>query len=150
MVPPRRTRPGYTLLEVLLALGVVAVLMGISVPYLAGAFGKSEAEEAADRVGDFVRQVHSGAVERSEARRIAIQPTGLATDIDSLPAVRLPKGWSLEVRRMAESKFRKPEKTEIWTFNSAGICEPLSLRIRGPGNSMELTFDPLTGLVVDE
>jgi len=148
---PRPNRTGaYTLLEVLLALGVVAVLLGISVPYLAESFGKSPVEEKADEIAQVVQAVRSGAIKQGEARRIALFGNALVPDTDSLPAVRLAKGWRLEVRRMTESKFRKPEKNESWGINSAGICEPLALRIIAGKDSLEMAFDPLTGLVVEE
>jgi type II secretory pathway pseudopilin PulG len=150
MVPRPHRTGAYTLLEVLLALGVVAVLLGISVPYLAESFGKSPAEEKADEIAQVVQAVRSGAMEQGEARRIALFGNALVPETDSLPPVRLAKGWQLEVRRMTESKFRKPEKHESWGFNSAGICEPLTLRIVGGKDFLEMAFDPLTGLVVDE
>jgi len=150
MVPRPNRRGAYTLLEVLLALGVVAVLLGIAVPYLAESFGKSPAEEKADELARAVQAVRSAATAQSEARKIALYGNALVPDADSLPSVRLAKGWSLEVRRMTESKFRKPEKNENWGFNSAGICEPLTLRIVSGRDSLEMAFDPLTGLVIEE
>jgi len=150
MVPSPRTRTGYTLLEVLLAIGVIAVLMGITIPYFGDSFGKTAGEEIADNIANAVLSVHSHAIEKSEARRIAIQENGLFADIESVPPVRLPKGWKLAIRRMTDPRFRKPEKNEFWGFNSAGICEPLTLRISDGKESLEMTFDPLTGLVVEE
>lgn len=150
MAPRRRTNAAYTLLEILLALGVIAVLMGIAVPALMDSFGKSPMEEVSDEIAQTIQAVRGSAVEQGEARRIAIAGNGLQPEGDAAAPVRLPKGWTLEVRRLAESKFRKPEKLEFWTFNSAGICEPVTLRIRGGREVTELTFDPLTGLVIDE
>jgi len=141
---------GYTLLEVLLAIGVIAVLMGITVPYLADSFGKTPGEEIADTVARTVQDVRASAVEFGEARRISILETGLVPEISSIPPARLPGGWKLEVRRLTESRFRKPGKIESWGFNGAGICEPLALRLRCGNESVELAFDPLTGLVIDE
>ncbi len=144
------TRAGYTLLEILLALGVIAVLMGITVPYLADSFGKSAAEEMGDQLAAVVKMVRASALEQGEARRIAIQDNGLFPEIDSIPPVKLAKGWKLEVLRMTENRFRRPEKHEYWGFNSAGICEPLSLKIRSGRESLEMAFDPLTGAIVEE
>lgn len=148
--PPKNRSAGYTLLEVLLALGVIAVLMGITIPYLTEAFGKSTTEEIADNIANAVRSVHAGAVEQSEARRIAIRENGLFPEIESVPPVQLPANWKIEVRRMTDFRFHKPEKNEFWGFNSAGISEPLTLRIHNGRESLEMTFDPLTGLVVED
>ncbi|MEI6279984.1 MAG: prepilin-type N-terminal cleavage/methylation domain-containing protein [Verrucomicrobiae bacterium] len=150
MAPPPSRTGGYTLFEVLLAIGIIAVVMGITIPYLADSFGKTAGEEMAGNIANAVQSVHTSAIEKNEARRIAIQENGLFPEIESIPPVRLPKGWKLEVHRMTESRFRKPEKKEFWGFNSAGICEPLTLRIHGGKESQEIAFDPLTGLVVED
>ena len=145
-----RTRAAYTLLEVLLALGVVAVLLGITVPFLADTFGRSPGEETADAIAKEVQSLRNSALEKGEARQFAVFENGLQPEIDSVEAVWLPKGWKLEIRRMTESKFRKPAKNERWSFNGAGICEPVTFRLSGPKEAVELLFDPLTGLVIDE
>ena len=145
-----RTRAAYTLLEVLLALGVVAVLLGITVPFIADSFGKSPGEETADAMAKAVQSVRNSALEKGEARQFAVFENGLQPESDPDKAVWLPKGWKLEIRRMTESKFRKPARNERWSFNGAGICEPVTFKLRGPKETVELLFDPLTGLVIDE
>ena len=145
-----RSRGGYTLLEILLALGVVAVLLGIAVPYMAESFGKTSGEETADAMAKAVQGVRNSALEKGEPRQFSVFENGLKPEIDSVEAVWLPKGWKLEIRRMTESKFRKPAKNERWLFNGAGICEPVTFKLRGPKETIEILFDPLTGLVIDE
>ena len=145
-----RTRAAYTLLEVLLALGVVAVLLGITVPFIADSFGKSPGEETADAMAKAVQSVRNSALEKGEARQFAVFENGLQPGSDPDKAVWLPKGWKIEIRRMTESKFRKPARNERWSFNGAGICEPVTFKLRGPKETVELLFDPLTGLVIDE
>lgn len=140
----------HTLLEVLLALGVVAVLLGITVPYVSDSFGKTPGEEVADGMAKAVQAVRVSALEKGEARKIAVLENGIRPELDSVEPVRLPPGWKLEIRRMTESKFRKPAKQEFWVFNGAGICEPVTFKIRGPKETIELLFDPLTGLLIDE
>ena len=147
---PPRNRGAYTLLEVLLALGVVAVLLGITIPYLSDSFRKSTGEELSDAMAKAVQAVRNSALEKGEARQFAVFENGIQPEIRSVPPVWLPKGWKLEIRRMTESKFRKPVKKEMWSFNGAGICEPVTFKISGPKETVELLFDPLTGLVIDE
>lgn len=149
-IPAPRRNSGYTLLEVLLALGVVAILLGIAIPALMQSFAKSESEELSDSLVATVKATRASSLDSGEARRIAIYERGLAPDGENLPSAWLPKNWKLEVRRMTESKFRRPNKQEFWGFNSAGICEPITLRLTGPRDSTELAFDPLTGAVLDD
>jgi len=145
-----RTRAAYSLLEVLLALGVIAVLLGMTIPYVAESFGKTPGEEATDEIARAVQGVRNSALEKGESRQIAVLENGLRPEISSVKPVRLPAGWKLEIRRLTESKFHKPAKKETWSFNGAGICEPVTFKLRGPKESIELLFDPLTGLVIDE
>ena len=142
--------PGYTLFEILLALGIAAVILAAATPYLAESFGRSPAEEASDLLAQTVLATRSAALEKGEARRLSVGEHGLKPDIDSIPAADLPAGWTLAIQRMTESKFRKPSKKEIWEFNSAGICEPITFRLSNGHVPTTVAFDPLTGLVIDE
>ena len=147
---PLPHRRGFTLLEVLLPLGVVAVLLGIAIPCFAESFRKSPGGEITEEMAKAVQGVRNSALEKGEARQFAVFENGIKPEIDSVDAVWLPNGWKLEIRRVTESKFRKPAKREKWAFNSAGECEPVTFKLRGPKETIELLFDPLTGLVIDE
>ncbi|MCK9589786.1 MAG: type II secretion system GspH family protein, partial [Terrimicrobiaceae bacterium] len=83
-----RTREAYTLLEVLLALGVVAVLLGITIPYFADSFGKTPGEEASEEIAKAVQGVRNSALEKGETRQMGISENGL--QIDPVKAVKLP------------------------------------------------------------
>lgn len=142
--PDRRPR-GYTLFEILLALAIVAVLLGISVPLVMESFRESEAEKIGRLVEETVLATHSSALETGESRRLGLDDGGLVSGSPGVPNAELPKGWKLEVRRFAETRFRRPERGEFWEFNGAGISEPISLRLSGEDESVALQFDPLTG-----
>ena len=145
---PRRTRHGYTLFEILLALGIVAVLLGISVPLITDSFRESEAESVAKLVEQTVQAAHSSALETGEAKRLGLDERGLVSKIAGIPNAEFPKGWKLQVRRFTETRFRRPERGEFWEFNGAGICEPIALKLAGEKDSVVLQFDPLTAQIV--
>ena len=139
---------GYTLFEILLALGIVAVLLGISVPLLMDSFRESEAETVSKLVEKAVQAAHSAALETGEAKRLVLDEKGLISNAPGIPNAELPKGWKLQVRRFTETRFRRPERGEFWEFNGAGICEPVALKLAGEEESMVLEFDPLTAQVL--
>jgi len=141
---------GYTLLEILLALGLVAILLGVTIPMVAGGFGTPPVDEATESLTRTAAAARASALEKSEARRLFLTEKGLSADLETIPRADLPPGWKLQVRRMTESKFRKPNKGEFWEFNGAGICEPLTLLIGDGLESATLTFDPLTALIVPD
>ena len=139
---------GYTLFEILLALGIVAVLLGISVPLVMESFQESESESVSKLVEQAVQAAHSAALETGESKRLGLDDKGLVSNAPAIPNAELPKGWKLQVRRFTETRFRRPERGEFWEFNGAGICEPITLRLAGEDESVVLAFDPLTAQVL--
>jgi prepilin-type N-terminal cleavage/methylation domain-containing protein len=144
----RRRPRGFTLFEILLALGIVAVLLGVTVPMLMNSFSESATEGVARSIEEAVQTARASALETGEARRFGLDDRGLVSLSKSIPNVELPEGWKLQVRRFSETRFRRPERGEFWEFNGAGICEPITLKLVGEEESTTLQFDPLTGEVL--
>ncbi len=153
MTTPERTElhrqaPGYTLFEILLALGIVAVLLGIAVPMVSNSFQESEAESVSKLVEQTVKATHSAALETGETKLLGLDERGLVSRSPGIPGAELPKDWKLQVQRFTETRFRRPERGETWEINGAGICEPISLKFGGKEESVVLQFDPLTAQVL--
>ena len=127
---------GFTLLEVLIALALIAILMIAAAPYMADAWKSNQAEEISRSMEDLAMKTRSQAILAGETRFISL------TD----PAL-LPKGWKLEVERLTDQKFRSPLPDELWQFNSEGICDPLTLRLIGGKEPIIMKFDPITGQI---
>jgi prepilin-type N-terminal cleavage/methylation domain-containing protein len=140
---------GYTLFEVLLALGIIAILLGVTVPLITNSWNPSPSEEIARTIEKSVQDAHKKAVETGEARRLRLGESGLVGE-GGIASAPLPKGWKLQVRRFTENRFRKPQRDEFWGFNGAGICDPLELRLVSKEESIVLKFDPLTALIVTD
>jgi type II secretory pathway pseudopilin PulG len=145
---PRR-EGGYTLFEVLLALGIIAILLGLTVPLITNSWSASPSEEIAQTIEKCVQEAHNKAVETGEARRLRLSESGLVGE-NGMASAPLPKGWTLQVRRFTENRFRKPQRDEFWGFNGSGICDPLELRLASKDESIVLKFDPLTALIITD
>ena len=145
---PRRARQGYTLFEILLALAIVAVLLGISVPLVMESMQESEIEVAEKILEESALAAHSNALQTGVAKRLGLDERGLVSMAAGIPQGQLPDGFKLQVRRFTESRFRRPGLGEYWEFNGAGICEPIALKIVGDEESAVLQFDPLTAQVI--
>jgi prepilin-type N-terminal cleavage/methylation domain-containing protein len=143
-----RASRGFTLFEILLALGILAVLLGVTVPMVAESFGENPVESMTRRIEDSVQAARASALDSGESRRLGLDERGLVSLSSSIPHAELPEGWKLQVRRFTETRFRRPERGEFWEFNGAGICEPLALRLVGEEDSATLQFDALTGQVL--
>ncbi len=138
-------RGGFTLLEILMAIGLVAVLTAITVPLIGGAIGRSEGEELEDSFARVAAAVRRDAMASGEARRVTVDRRGISAGSE---AARVGEGWKLEMMRLTDSRWRAPGKNEIWEFNAAGVCEPLAFRITGPDETLHIRFDPLTAQIL--
>lgn len=134
---------GFTLLEIIIALVLVAILVSASVPFLFDSFAASAGERAMEAITLKARETRAEAMEKGEPRRLNITSTGL----DGVP---LPEGWTLEVQGLNDSRFHEPTRNQVWEFNPAGICEPLSIRISQGDRQLTATFDALTGQPVPD
>ena len=59
----------YTLFEVLLALGIIAVLLGVTVPLITSSWSPTPSESIVQEIEKSVQATHSKAVETGEARQ---------------------------------------------------------------------------------
>jgi prepilin-type N-terminal cleavage/methylation domain-containing protein len=134
---------GFTLLEIIIALVLVAILVSASVPFLFDSFAASAGERAMEAITLKARETRAEAMEKGEPRRLNITSTGL----DGVP---LPEGWTLEVQGLNDSRFHEPSRNQVWEFNPAGICEPLSIRLSQGDRQLTATFDALTGQPVPD
>jgi competence protein ComGC len=148
-IPKASKHGAYTLFEVLLALGIIAILLGVTVPLITNSWSNSPSEETAKAIEKSAQAAHKKAIETGDARQLRLTDSGLIGEGD-IPTALLPKGWKMQVRRFTENRFRKPQRDEFWGFNGAGICDPLELRIFSKEESIVLKFDPLTALIVTD
>lgn len=135
----------FTLLEILMAIGLVAVLAAITVPLIGGAIGRSDGEEIERSFETVAASARRAALSTGEARRVQVTRSGLSADGESAP---LREGWKLEMMRLTDSRWRAPGKNEAWEFNAAGICEPLAFRLTGPDEMVVIRFDALTAQIL--
>ncbi len=129
---------GFTLLEIIIALALVAILVSASLPFLFDSFASSQGERAMEAIIAKARETRAQAMEKGESRCLRVTSTGLE-------GTALPEGWKLEIRGINDSKFHEPSRNQVWEFNAAGICEPLALRVIHGERQVTETFDALTG-----
>jgi prepilin-type N-terminal cleavage/methylation domain-containing protein len=134
---PFRERGAFTLLEIIIALALVAILVSASLPYLFDSFASAEGDKAADAITQAAQETRKRALESAHRESLPLAA-------GKVGGVGLPPGWKLEVMTLNDAKFHPPSKGQSWNFSAAGICEPLSLRLSGGDRTITLRFDALT------
>jgi len=134
-IPP--ATGGFTLLEIIIALTLVAILVTTSLPYLFDSFAASAGDRAMESITNQAQETRRQAIEKGESRRLKVTSGGLE-------GVALPAGWSLEMKGLNDSKFHPPLRDQVWEFSSEGICQPLMIRLINGDRQIITTYDALT------
>ena len=138
-IPPPDS--GFTLLEIIIALSLVAILVSASIPYLFDSFSNSAGERAAESIVTTSQEAREKAIATGKVQSLTLESS-------AFDGASLPKGWKLQVKGLNDAKFHAPEHGATWEFTSTGICEPLVLKLVGDNRSITLPFDALTGQVL--
>ncbi|SKB00698.1 prepilin-type N-terminal cleavage/methylation domain-containing protein [Prosthecobacter debontii] len=126
---------GFTLIEVCVAMAIGVLILGIAVISMAGMQAETQLKRMASRVETLARQSLQEAVMKQRLIQLDLN-AGLGAE------------GRLQVKRVGDSRFRNPQRGEIWEFSPTGICEPVEVRVTNEAGVIELAFDPLTGCAV--
>lgn len=131
---PFRGGSGFTVLEVVIAMSIGLIVMGVAVLGISGVQEESELRRVATDIEETVRGALFEAMTTQRPVRLALDG-GLGGS-----------EGAVVVRRYGEAKFREARRGEFWEFSPTGVCEPLEIRVMHPLGEIELAFDPLTGM----
>jgi prepilin-type N-terminal cleavage/methylation domain-containing protein len=126
-------RGGFTLLEVIVAMSIGLIVIGVAVLSITGVQDENQLRRLATDVEGQVRSALFEAMSSQRPVRLALDG-GLGGDGRVL------------VKRYGEGKFREARRGEFWEFSPTGVCEPIEVRIQHALGQIELAFDPLTGM----
>ena len=124
-------RGGFTLVEVIVALSIAMLLIGVASLSITGVAAENELRRTASEIEITTRDSLLKAI--SQYSPVQLE---LASAFGS---------GNVQVRRFGEKQFRNVKNGETWEFSPSGICEPLEIRISLEAGSIEMGFDPLTG-----
>ena len=133
-------RTGFTLLEVMLAVGLCAILAVVSVPAMEGWMSEHRLRSQADEMVKLVQSTKLEA-EKSGVRQLVVlrRANDPVPEVPGLHALTVsgPAVWSLR-------RFGGGECAGIG-IDARGYVDPVSLRVAEGGKFIEYQFDFLTG-----
>lgn len=146
---------GFTILEIIITLSVIALFIGASASFL-HTKSSSELSEFNSELQNFIRDTKLSA-EREQSLYLhfsqdKIRRSRLA-EIDKSTAIqheiKIPAELKIAVK--SDLVWQKVEKSfnHQWLFSRSGLVEPLSIRLSMNKSEFELDFNELTALPED-
>jgi len=157
-VARRRLRGGYTLLEMVLVLFIIALIIGIAIPVSTSLMAEEKLREHANALKLCAITARRLAMTGNKAYEIRFEEKTFwlqsfhadqKVDPDVLDSHALTAGTNYTIERWGNKKFSKPEE-ESWVFQPDGICEPVKVHFQSGKNWIEFAFNPLTARAEEE
>ena len=137
-----KTAAGFTLLEIILAVGIAVIFMGGAVVLLSTTGGDRELMESRRMLEEAVGEARQKALKTGRAQEIRLNARAVGerefpgeVEMDLIRPRDLAKG-----RR----DWARPEEV-LWFISGGGLVEPIRVRLRHGDNFDTFDFNALTG-----
>lgn len=143
-------RAGFTLIEIVLAIAVLMLVVGLAVPSVRGVLADRRLRRSLDEFNTMVRQAQERSmIERRSYlivwrdKEFALRAEGLYRGEDPNPIATLAwrKGESYQLSFPAALEDEPPP---AWIFWSSGNCEPAVVKYRGADGAWTAKYSALT------
>ena len=145
--PIRRGGRGFTLLEIMLAVGIGVVFMGGAAVFLSSTGGDRDLESARKLLEERAGQAREKALSTGRAQRVVLGAGGVdgsafENGVEMLIVTPLD-------RSKGRNGWKTPEDYE-WLFTGGGVVEPIRVILKHEENEEQFSFSALTGESVTE
>ena len=145
--PIRRGGRGFTLLEIMLAVGIGVVFMGGAAVFLSSTGGDRDLESARKLLEERAGQAREKALSTGRAQRVVLGAGGVdgsafENGVEMLIVTPLD-------RSKGRNGWKTPEDYE-WLFTGGGVVEPIRVLLKHEENEEQFSFGALTGESVTE
>ena len=145
--PIRRGGRGFTLLEIMLAVGIGVVFMGGAAVFLSSTGGDRDLESARKLLEERAGQAREKALSTGRAQRVVLGAGGVdGSAFDN--GVEMLIVTPLD-RSKGRNGWKTPEDYE-WLFTGGGVVEPIRVLLKHEENEEQFSFSALTGESVTE
>jgi len=138
---------GFTLLEIMLAVGIGVIFMGGAAVFLSSTGGDKDLAKARSLLEEQAGEAREKALETGLTQRVMLGGRGVGGQ--PFPdEVEMMIVTPLE-RSKGRSGWKTPEDYE-WLFTGGGLVEPLQVLLKHGDNEVQFSFSALTGESVTE
>jgi len=145
--PKMAGQGGFTLLEIMLAVGIGVIFMGGAAVFLSSTGGDKDLAKARSLLEDQAGAAREKALETGNAQRVMLGGRGVGgqrfpDEVEMM--IVTPLALSLGQRG-----WKTPEDYQ-WLFTSGGVVEPIRVLLKHRDNESQFSFNALTGESVTE
>jgi len=149
-LPVQRLR-AFTLIEIIIAVAILAILLLMAVPSLSGVIASNRLRASLDEFNNLVRQAQERSVAEHRPylivwgdKDVIVQPETFTKDEEKKAAATfsLERGTVLTLTLPA-ALTAKPAGE--WIFWPTGTCEPATVHFAGKAGTWTANYSPLTG-----
>ncbi|MCX6968418.1 MAG: type II secretion system protein [Verrucomicrobia bacterium] len=147
-------KTGFTLLEVILALLIAALVITVAIPSLTGVLKGSPKHDSFADFDAMVQEAHDRSVEegrnyvmvwgREKTVRLRPEEPANQSEAEGIQTRNIQKGETLELHLPAALTEKGATPDAIWTFWSSGVCEPAEIRAQGIKGGWRAVYNPFT------
>ena len=146
----RSSRAGFTLVEIVIAVAIMATLLLMAVPSLQGVLADKRLRTSLDDFNKLVREAQERSVAEHRAylivwtkKNVFLQPEVFAKDEDTkaIATFDLERGTVLTLSLPAALSSKPAGE---WIFWPTGTCEPAIIHFEGKAGTWTANYSPLT------
>ncbi len=161
--PGRRVARGFTLIELMIVIGIVAIVMGLGVPTLVRVFRKEALRQAVSDIVEVASNARAMAIQRGETVELVFNPESRTVSLggggggEEKPGGtqnRLSSTWpdslTLEMLDVNFVEHRSAPQARVRFFPN-GTCDEATIILHNDANEYRMVFwEVLTGLAIWE
>lgn len=145
----KRSRRGFTLIEICLAVAIAVVTIMIAVPSISGVLSRQKSNQPFDTFDQLVKQAQTRSLSEGRAYflswdkdQITLRPVAPADDSEAngVDRISISKEESYNLELPAAMVKNTPMK---WVFWPTGTCEAATVTYKGHGMGWKATYRPL-------
>jgi type II secretory pathway pseudopilin PulG len=154
----RRRSGGFTLLEIIITIFVVALIIGISIPAVSGVYLEAQLRSTTGALEEYSIRARTMATSEQKTYAIVFNPKGfdlvegkedMKTDLEPILSHKWNKDAVCEVMVWPERQWKRAARQVIY-FYPEGLSMPLHFRIQIGDGMIEQVYSTLTARVVEE